>query len=119
MFRFANSRGKVMMGLASFFAFGAGGLIPIYSSEIGKANQFITELTNTSDIEAIINQTGLNFLYFGTAILVAMAVALVLFFLAGEQQETAIRQAYLLALMRQDAEWYDSVDQGELASTFS
>lgn len=83
MMKFADQSGKIMMGLAAFFAFGAGGLIPVYSSYVGKANQFITELTNSSDIESIINATGLNFLYFGTAILIAMSISLVLFFLAG------------------------------------
>lgn len=83
MLKFADQSGKIMMGLAAFFAFGAGGLIPVYSSYVGKANQFITELTNSSDIESIINATGLNFIYFGTAILIAMSISLILFFLAG------------------------------------
>lgn len=107
MLRFADSQAQVMMGFASFFALAAGGLIPIYSSYVGKANQFITELTLGSDIETIINDTGTKFLYFGLAIFASMAIALVLFFLAGERQETAIRKAYLQALMKQEAAWYD------------
>lgn len=119
MFRFADREAKIMMWFATFFALSAGGLIPIYCSYVGKANQFITELTLGSEIETVINETGAKFLYFGLGIFFSMAIALILFFLAGERQETALRKAYLKALMRQEAAWYDSVSPAELASTFS
>jgi ATP-binding cassette, subfamily B (MDR/TAP), member 1 len=109
MFRFADSDAKIMMVLASFFAFSAGGLIPVYCMYVGKANQFLTELTSVSEIEATINSTGTMFIYFGLGIFISMAISLILFFFAGEKQETAIRKAYLRALMRQEAAWYDFV----------
>ncbi len=99
-----------MMIFAAFFAFGAGGLIPVYVYYVGQANQFLTELTLGSEIENVINETGKKFIYFGLGIFAATAVSHILWFMAGEKQEVAIRKAYLRALMQQDAEWYDSAN---------
>ena len=50
MFRFTERNDKVMVCIAALFSFGAGGLIPVYVYYVGKANQFLTELTDQEEV---------------------------------------------------------------------
>lgn len=105
--------------VAALFSAIAGAFIPIFTNEIANATTVIQSSLEGGIVVSFLNEVGLKFLYFGLAMLVAMAVSNILWFIVAEKQAAAIRKAYFHALLNQELAFYDKTAPTTILASFS
>ncbi|KAJ3065463.1 (ABC) transporter [Rhizoclosmatium hyalinum] len=128
LFRFADSRDKIMIGFALLCSICIGALIPsailILGNVLGSAGSAMqpggalaaSSAGMRSFDPSSMYPTILNFVYFGLAMMVAGYASQALWVLAGENQGRRIRELYLRAILRQDLGWFDLAEEGSLTT---
>ncbi|ORY35943.1 P-loop containing nucleoside triphosphate hydrolase protein [Rhizoclosmatium globosum] len=128
LFRFADSRDRIMIGFAFLCSVGIGALVPsailILGNVLGSAGSAMQPggalAASGAAMPAFdpspMYPTILNFVYFGLAMMVAGYASQALWVLTGENQGRRIRELYLRSILRQDLGWFDLAEEGSLTT---
>ncbi len=110
LFRFADTKDKVLIAFGTVGAIIAGAMLPGFSIVFGEMMNGI----NGTNFMGKIEELALVFFYMGLGTLLCSYLELALFMNAAENQAGRFRQEYLKALMRQEVAWHDKQKAGDL-----
>lgn len=117
LFRFTTPLEKGMLAIGSLAAIAHGGLLPLWTIVFGDT---ITAFSDPdTDLNELVNSVGSTAKWF----LVLAAIAFILSFIqvrflmrVAQRSASRIRRLYFDSLMRQEPEWYDAENSGELTT---
>ncbi|KAI8620675.1 putative ABC transporter protein [Chytriomyces sp. MP71] len=133
LFRFADTKDRIMLVIGFIFSVGIGALIPgailVLGSLLGNGSLFagaggsspssmqrpVGAAPPTLDPTSVYPQI-LAFVYIGIAMLISGYASQALWVLAGENQARRIRELYMRSILRQDMSWFDLAEEGSLTT---
>ncbi|KAI7905965.1 P-loop containing nucleoside triphosphate hydrolase protein [Cokeromyces recurvatus] len=117
LFRFATTKEKMLIVIASIFSLGSGSLPPfallIYGSFLSTVP---LDLSNKDRFLDAVVPIVLKMVYTGTAAMVAGYLSNCLWVITGESQARRIRCLYLHTMLNQDMAWFDKLKDDDLAT---
>ncbi|KNG80787.1 putative multidrug resistance protein 1, 2 [Aspergillus nomiae NRRL 13137] len=120
MFRYATTVDRLTMALGAVAAAVAGAALSTVPVVIGAFTQhfsdFLKDKTSSDDLEHDTRHLAVYFIYLGIISFVGLSLSTLGFTRAAESSTYLLRRAYLSALLRQDAAYFESMGPGEVTT---
>ncbi|ORX50946.1 P-loop containing nucleoside triphosphate hydrolase protein [Hesseltinella vesiculosa] len=115
LFRFASTKDRVMIAIATCFSLALGAIQPASMIFYGKLLGNMHSLNEAHVMQAT-QPLVLVLVYMGTGVLVGAYVSNCLWVMCGENQAKRMRVAYVHAVLHQDMAWFDEAADGSLTT---